>query len=354
MQKKKTIAIVAQGLNGGGAERVASIIANYIYERKEYNVIFVCAYNDIIEYDINENIKIEFIHTNKKNGIFRLIDRNRKIKKIMKKNKVDLIISFVTNEVLLSQTIIPTIHTLRNDPVRNEGSFISSKIRNYAYKHAKHIVFQTKGAQDYFCKDIKNKSSIIYNPIDTNQLPKWNPKNSNFIMASRLEKQKNIPLAINSFISVHSIYPNYSLMIYGTGTEKENLEKIINENNAKDYIKLCGRSNCIHKIMSESYAFLLSSDYEGISNSMLEALCIGIPCISTDSPPGGAREFIQDEVNGFLTKVGDVESLTNTIIKLIKTNYNSDYFYLSNNSTRKNVKKDNICSEWYKIIQKNI
>ena len=61
----------------------------------------------------------------------------------------------------------------------------------------------------------------------------------------------------------------------------------------------------VHEHMAKSSAFLLSSDYEGVSNSMLEALCIGMPCIVTDHSPGGAREYIEDGVNGLLIKVGD-------------------------------------------------
>ena len=102
--------------------------------------------------------------------------------------------------------------------------------------------------------------------------------------------------------------------------------------------------------MKNSYCFLLTSDYEGLSNSMLEALCIGIPCICTDCPPGGARQYISDNENGFLVPIGDCELLIQKINKII--NEKDIFIKLKKNNInlRKKLDKNYICKIWENLI----
>ncbi|HII4499411.1 TPA: glycosyltransferase [Clostridium perfringens] len=346
----KKVCIIAQGLSDGGAERVATILANYLSEKK-YEVSFIATYNDKREYELNEEIKLSFIRTTIKNKLFKLIDRNIKVYSIVKSFKPDIVVSFITNEVLLTEISgIPVIHTLRNDPSRIENGIITSRLRNYAYKHAKHIVFQTEGAREFFNKKIQNKSSIIVNPLDVRKLPSWEYKEYNFITACRLSKQKNLPLLINSFIEFRKKYPKFSLDIYGEGELRNELQDLIDSKGAKEYIHLKGHSSNIHKIMASSYAFVLSSDFEGLSNSMLEALAIGMPCICTDCPPGGARMFIENEKNGLLVPVGNLASLTDAMIKIANDYDLAKKLSLNTQNIKTNLDQNTICMKWENII----
>lgn len=348
------IGIVAQGLSGGGAEKVASILANYFVQRK-YNILFIPVYNNKHEYYIEEQVKIIPITTTKKNNILRLVDRSIKIYDILRQNQVDIVISFITNETIYSQIKgIPVIHTLRNDPQNKENGFISSRFRNYAYKHAKHIVFQTVGAQNFFNEIIKQKSSIIENPLDLKNLPYWNDQvqNNTFITACRLTPQKNLKMLIKAFAKLHEKHSQFQLEIYGEGEQKKQLQKLILDLNCNDYIKLMGHTSRINQIMSESFAFILSSNYEGISNSMLEALAIGIPCICTDCPPGGARAFIQNGENGLLTEVGNEEDLVEAMQKLITDRELYEKISRASVNIRENLSIEKVCGKWEKLIQK--
>ena len=77
-----------------------------------------------------------------------------------------------------------------------------------------------------------------------------------------------------------------------------------------------GFSDNVKEEIIDSAMFVLSSDYEGISNSMIEALAMGIPVISTDCPGGGSRIYIENNVSGLLIPVGDKGALVDAMGKI--------------------------------------
>lgn len=118
----------------------------------------------------------------------------------------------------------------------------------------------------------------------------------------------------------------------------------------EDNVFLPGFSNDIHSEMANADLFVISSNYEGISNSMLEALAIGVPVISTDSPIGGARMFIKSGVNGVLTKVGDEENLTDEIYKIISNKDLGAQLSSEAIKIREELSKEVITNKWIKSI----
>lgn len=347
----KRIAIVAHGLSNGGAEKVATIISNYLVLR-QYEVLFICAYSGVREYHIDPQIKVEDIKVTSGNKLINVIDRNIQIYKKLIEFKAEVVISFITKEMFYSvMRNVHVIFSLRNDPANIDVDRLSSFIRKYDYKHAKKIVFQTPGAKEYFDKLIQKKGVIIENPLLTDELPIWNPLRKVFITACRLEDQKNIPLLIKAFIIFHQNHSDYILEIYGDGPLKKDLQKLIDNSHAESYIFLKGHTTKIYEIMSKATAFVLSSDYEGVSNSMLEALCIGVPCICTDCPPGGAKMFIKDDLNGYLVPVGNKDELahkmerTITILDKFKENINRIF------ELRKRVNVNTVCEKWISLLE---
>lgn len=348
------IAIIAHGLSDGGAERVASILANNLVNNN-YTILFICAYNSKFEYRIDEKIRIRTIQATSDSRLVRFIQRNKLIYDAIKDFGADCIISFI-NHVLLFTVLkgIPVIYSLRNHPESIRGRGIKAIIFDYEYRYAKKVVFQTEGARDLFSAKIQKKSIVIANPIDTNELPYWSEFKHKkvFITACRLNKQKNLPMLFKAFSLVHKIYPEFTLEIYGDGELRDELEEMIVAMKASNYIFLKGWTANIHTIMAESFAFVMSSDYEGLSNSMLEALCIGTPCICTDCPPGGAKSYIQNGVNGFLTPVGDSEKMAQRMLELIENPQLGTQFSYNSIKFRNILASDNICNMWIESVIK--
>ncbi|MGM9551703.1 MAG: glycosyltransferase [Clostridia bacterium] len=350
----KRIAVLGFGLSGGGAERVSAIVSNYFAENG-YKVLFVAAYSKEREYELHPNVEYVAVETNLKNGLLRLVARSLKVKKVVKKFKADVAYSFITDELVpISLTNIPIIPSLRIDPKYIEFDRVRWNIRNFVYKRAKNVIFQTEDARDYFEEKIRRKGVVIGNPLK-DDLPVWDEEYHRkvFMTACRITKQKNIPMLINAFIRFHEKFPEYTLEVYGDGEPrayKDEMESYAKEKGAEKYIFFKGHSKEIHNVMTKSEAFVLASDFEGLSNSMLEAMAIGLPCICTDCPPGGARAYIENEKSGMLIPVGGENELFEAMCKIAEC---KDFRHiLSENAkyVRKKLSRDEICRQWEELI----
>lgn len=350
----KRIAVIAHGLAGGGAERVASIVSNYLAEHG-YKVLFVAAYSKEREYELNPDIEYITIETKSKNGMARLIERSLKVRKAVKKFKASLAYSFITDELVpLSFSNVPIIPSLRIDPKYIEFDRVRWNIRQFVYRRAKNVIFQTEDARDYFDEKIRKKGVVIGNPLKEN-LPVWDEDGHKkvFMTACRITKQKNIPMLINAFVRFHEKYPEYTLEVYGDGEPKEYkdiMEKYALDKGAGEYIFFKGHSKDIHNVMKKSEAFVLTSDFEGLSNSMLEAMAIGMPCICTDCPPGGAKAYINDGESGLLVPVGGESELFEAMCKVAESKDFRHKLSENANHVRRVLSREVICCQWEALI----
>lgn len=353
----KKIMFVIGVLSNGGAERVISVLAKGFIELG-YRVEILTIYGKKNDYIEDKRIIIHPIQNNCKSKLLRILTIIFQMRKIIKKSKPDILISFVA--IINIYTIIANaflntklIVSERNDPYQNPENKYIRKIRDILYKYCDGYVFQTIDAMKYFDDKIQTKGIIIPNPIKEN-LPKWDKKNTEklIISASRLVKQKNLPMLIKAFAKLKRDYPDYKLKIFGEGKLRNQLLKLIKDLNLKNEVFLPGFSSEIHEAMTKSRLFVLSSNYEGISNAMLEALAIGVPVISTDSPIGGARMFIKHGENGLLTEVGNTEDLYKAMKRIISDPDFSNNLSINAQSIRTKLSTETIVNKWNNYILK--
>jgi len=346
----KKIAFIAHGLGIGGAQRVAALLANE-FAKNGYDVSYIVTRSEERVYLLDSRVKL--ICKVPRKGILAPIKKNFITYKEVRNYNPDVIISFLTNEMVLCGNLIkcPQIYTLRNDPNNDMNTFFRRNIRNRLYKKATAVVFQTEGAKRYFSKDIQDKGYVIGNPL-TENLPYWSEEghSKRIITACRLDEQKNVQLLIKAFSRFVKAHPEYKLQICGKGPLEQRLKKLCAEFNITDCVEFLGFRKDVHELMIRAEMFVLSSNYEGISNSMLEALAMGVPTVCTDSPPGGAAQYIKNGENGILIPVGDEEALLNAM-EMISGDKTLMKKY-SNNAIkiRKTLKIDAIYDKWEKII----
>ena len=126
------------------------------------------------------------------------------------------------------------------------------------------------------------------------------------------DKRQLLLLKIWSTISDKN---GWSLVIVGSGEEKKNLEKFIDDNQLHNSVSLLPAQKNIEKFYQNASCFVFTSRYEGFGLVLLEAMSYGSPCISFDCP-SGPRDIINNK-NGFLVNNNNIDELKNRIIQLI-------------------------------------
>lgn len=315
----KKVSFIIGTLLGGGAERVVTEISNKLCSEYEITIILLLN-QEKKDYKVNEMIKvIELPKFKSKKDM--LIGIPRKLSTIMKELDSDIYISFCTLENTMS--LLANISARkklyiseRNAPSMEHNNYLIKILRKLLYKRAYGYVFQTTDAMKYYSHSIQQRSVVIPNPVKPG-LPHFKFNNSKTICAvGRLNEQKNYPLLINSFKDFLVDCPDYKLNIFGKGILEESLLNLINELNLKESVELKGFSKNIHNDIKEMEFYVMSSDYEGMPNALMEAMAMGLPCISSDCPSGGPKELINDYQNGILFKTGDKKELSSKMKEL--------------------------------------
>lgn len=352
----------------GGAERVMSVLANGLSKRG-HKVTLVIDYSMTDEYLLNPQInKIvldgDYNKTKIKNPFVRTVSRIKKIREICKKENADILVSFIkeANErAILATRGLKTknLISVRVDPKVGYQSLIEKIIACYLYRYADGCVFQTEEAKAFYSKTIQNKSAIIYNPVSSSfyQVTGRPGSRKQIVSCGRLARQKNYELLIRAFAEVHKKHIDYELHIYGTGQLQKELEKLIVDLGMDSKVILKGRCNNIPDAIKDASLFVLSSDYEGLPNALMEAMALGLPVISTDCSGGGARLLIRNGNNGYIVPCNDIEKLSKRINYCLENYDNSLICGQNAKIDAKKYSEENIVMEWekylYRILKKD-
>lgn len=317
----KKIVIVTRNMEAGGAERV---IAQLI---KEWSAQKYCCYLILLEksevfYELPKNLNIYTIGLKNENLYVDKFMKYKAIRKIIKNIKPDIVLSLpeeVGIYVILAMigTKIPVFVSERNNPWIMPYKKITRLLRRIAYPLAKGVIFQTEGAANYFSKRIRKKGVVLSNPLDLSRIPEEyrGLRKKIIVSAGRLEKQKNFSILIEAFSIYQKKHPEYKLIIYGEGSERKILEELAKKLLKKGTYLFPGkRSNLLDEIKDASM-FILSSDYEGVPNVLIEAMAVGLPVISTDSMPGGSDVLIKNGINGLLIPKNNINAMLSAMEK---------------------------------------
>lgn len=311
------IVFVLPDMPGGGSERVVAMLANEYVKRGYPTAILLFAGNQVA-YPLDERVEICIAGKASGGNPFIQISRLFRMRRFYKKNKGCYIFSFCVRGSIFSVIAAAGIpHRFlvseRNDPTRISGQ----RLRDWSYRKAEKLIFQTEDMKKCFSEDIQRKAAVIPNPVSGDMLePFQGERKKQIVSVGRLQPQKNHKLLIDAFAAFHEVYADYELHIFGIGELESDLKTRAKEFHIENQVVFRGFSSDVQREMWDSSMFVLSSDYEGISNSMIEALAMGVPVISTDCPVGGSRMYIEDGESGILTPVGDDKALTDAMLRI--------------------------------------
>jgi glycosyltransferase involved in cell wall biosynthesis len=309
---------------GGGAERAVSILTDALAE-KNHDVRLIIYSADIRDYDINPNVKVDILYNGNReqNGLKRVLGASWKIRNKIKKYSPDVVIPFLDTalrDVMIATILKKTkvIATLRNNPINMSKK--TRRIQEISYWICDAVYMQTLEQKNMFPKKIREKSFVLPNAVSNKIIAAGNSyferaEIKKIATLGRLTEQKNHKLLIDAFSALYEKFPNVELYIYGEGHKKTELEEYISNGNINN-VFIMGRTNDVLKVLYETDLFVLSSDYEGMPNALMEAMAMGVPCISTDCPTGPS-ELIGNNERGMLVPINDKEKLSEAMYYMI-------------------------------------
>ena len=313
-------------LGGGGAERVIANLANTLAE-DGCETTLITSFPVDKEYSIDKKVRRLLLedHEFRQSRLKRNVTRISKLRKICKEEKPDIMISFMEEpnfRAILATRGLPvkTLVSVRNDPNKEYAGKLGWFVGKILLPMADGCVFQTSDAQKWFPKRLQKKSRIIYNAVKEEfyQVERT-PVRGEIVTCGRLTEQKNHRLLIDAFAEVQKIYPFATLKIYGEGVLREKLQNQIESLNLDEKVFLMGATNDVAKALQTADLFVLSSDYEGMPNALMEAMAASVPCISTDCPCGGPRELFGEDASDKLVPCNDSAQLAEAICKVLET-----------------------------------
>lgn len=356
-----SIIFVTVSMGGGGTERVISVLANNFCQRNIKVTIMTIA-DDRIAYDLDNRIEVLNISKATGGNFSARIKRITTMRRHFLQSKESGVIAMGTVASIFTLLALwgmknPCVISERNDPNRLNHKPIRREmrwLRNFLYRHTKGIVFQTEDARNCFPVALRNKSVVIPNPISNliSDVSINNKRNCTIISAGRLTEQKNHKLLINAFRKFYLSYPYYKLIIYGKGELETELRDYIDSIGMKQNIFMPGYSDNLYDQLKNGAMYVSCSNWEGISNSLMEALAFGIPTIATDCPMGGSRMLIRNGENGLLISMNDEDALINAMKKIAENPEFAEY--LSHNAVdiRNELNEERISDMWIQVMMK--
>jgi glycosyltransferase involved in cell wall biosynthesis len=333
----KKILIILPNMAGGGVERIRLILSKE-FKSKGFEVEYALlnASGELLD-EASRGHKIYNLRINKIRHL------PFKLSKLLKEIKPEAVLASIWPVTVaaafgvflsgITCRLVLSEHNHLSTQYKNKGflhNFIMRFSMFFCYRFATKIVAVSSGVK----KDLeklslldKQKFEVIFNPISSITIPNsekkievekmWGCKNKKRIISvGSLKKQKNHFLLINAFALVNNEIPS-KLMIIGDGQERDNLKKQVQSLGLKNEVIFSGFQRDIDSFYQSADLFVLSSNYEGVGNVLLEALINGINIVSTDCNSGPA-EILSNGKYGILVPVDNVKALSVAITEELK------------------------------------
>ncbi len=325
------IGFLIQRMTSGGAERAAAAIASEL-SQKGQTVEIVSFDSSESFYPLHKNVRIfnmELEDISKSASLKRVIGcikRAFEIRKKIKSRHYDVLVCMSTTMNLyglLSAAFTKTkaVGTERNNPYKYKSDPINAVLKKISAVLLDGFIFQTEAASEYYAESVRRRGTVIQNAVFNPLVKEIEPaaeREKIIYGVGRLSAQKRFDDLIDAFALFEKKHSDYKLVIFGEGEERDKLQKKIDTYNLSEKILLPGTDKNALRYVANGSVFVLSSDYEGMPNVLMEAMAVGTPCVSTMCRMG-PEELIEDGVNGILVPVGNAEKMKDAMEMLVSS-----------------------------------
>ena len=351
------ITLFIGGLSGGGAERVTCNLANYLAD-KAHHVEILTVSDEASTFPLSSKVARYSLTPSLGGGsilrtvvrilrfIFYLVTRKRDVYVVFLPKTTFMLLKmrFLTKaKIIAGQRIMPS--SLKGS-TQNELKKIASKADAWT--------FQTQEQLDWFGRSFGcARTLVIPNAINSEfiKTPYSGVRKPCIVTAGRMTKQKNQALLLRAFEKIKDKFPWASIELYGEGPENQALRYAAEEMGMQDTIVFHGYTSELGDNIKDASLFVLSSDYEGMPNALMEAMALGLPCISTDCDGGGARFLIENEKNGLLVPKGDVGALAVAMDRMLSDREFAEQCGREAHKICERLAPEKIYGEWENFIK---
>lgn len=330
-ESNKHIAFYIGSLSKGGAERVFCNLAEYFISIG-YKVTMITQYirEDEYELPLGVNRVISDLSEEEQKGrLYNFAARIAKLHRVIRETDADLLMTTIGKANFMAVTCAAFLRTrvvvsVVADPKEEYPSWIMKLLLQVLFGEADGIIMQTTRQTLFLRTGLRKVSTILPNSVSSafDRQRYTGIRERNIVMVGRMDANKNQEMAINAFSRICDRYPDAKLVLMGDGELRQKLEGLVNSLDISEKVIFTGIVTDVADRLEKAYMFVLTSNTEGMPNTLLEAMSLGVACISTDCPCGGPADVIKDSENGVLVPVGDSMALSNAFDKLLS---NYDY-----------------------------
>ena len=338
---KTKVAVIITKLELGGAQKVAISICEKL-DKNKFETVLICGCGGIIDEETKNKVRVIFVK-----DLIREINPIKDLKalysicKILKKEKPAIIHTHSSKAGIIGRLaarlcgIKNIVHTIHGFSFNDTQTFLKKNLfiflEKAGAKISKYLIpVSVENITKGLSNNIGKKEQYHYirlgvdidnfkNFKDTPSLKKELQIDNNDILVTTIgpfKPQKNLPDFIKIAKSISEKHKNFKFVIVGDGTLRPQFENLIKEYNISNNIFLIGWRRDISNILNSSDFFVMTSLWEGLPISTIEAMCCGLSPIVNDVD--GQREIVKDGFNGFLIKPYDIKSTEEKIISLTK------------------------------------
>lgn len=363
MSKSKKIFFFTIALSGGGAEAVCVNLANALASRGlDVTIVVLNQKKSIYHDEIHKDVGYKVLNVSKLRfsffKLFFLLAKEKPDKIVSFSYELSIVLLFL--KFFLRKKTLVLSRNINNLDLKYEKrgfkGWLIKKLIYTLYRNNDYVINQCclmKEQFDHKFPSLSHKNTVIYNPLNSkfdlsfeevlnfisNELEPY------FLCIGRLSFQKNFSLALEGFSIFLNDHPNYKLVIIGEGDLEKDLKNRTLELGISRSVLFKGFSRDLSGFYTNAESVLLTSEFEGFPNVLVEAIAHGTPIISVDCQ-SGPSEIIQEGINGMLLKSRSSEELARSMDHVVKNKF--DRYRIYQSSRRFSI--DNILQDWEKIL----